>query len=1687
MATLEKSPYQYKSKLDTLQERQQSAGFSATDYGRVAGMAYSAQAAWDRNITMSTARWVKTKALGDKTSPRVTREDFAKSYAPIVGLEYKENENRAQLDYRISQGARFARQSEMIEGENRMVSNFAASFGAGIFDPVNLIPFALPAKGARATVEMYKASGNRAAAAYHQGKLTFKNVLAVNGALEVPYAYIMNDTGVEQYTQDHLKMSVGMNLALGGLFGVGHGYFANRAAGKVRNVRRELEKYNQLMEADDFATPLQMAIDDNPSIKSMIMNNPRLRDFISGKDKDGANLNADDLRLAVAALDAYTNNRNLIAMRQDIAQRLLRDPEYQNKSMLENRKALTDKMSRIVEAVLSGKLTKKLTKDDLALLKKYNIELSNEGDVVYRSQSKNVPSNHPAMEHVESYAMLEESKNLTLSELELSKALYDEDGNPRPLTPELEADIARLEIKVRDELIDFYNKHGSHLDKIEKKAIDMVNKSFNLKIKGKKFEIDRQVLTALQDIRKGYHITGAVLKDQPQIRAELPHRTLSNIQLTPFDSGVDNFFINKGARNKFISVMYSDITGGQVRLTPKEVNKMYSKTNVDNALFSEMYSTMMHEAVHVLQENAPQVIDKLREYASRPQMVRAIHQKLTLAGYSTGNIVADLRVFAKERPAVLLQWAVTQEAYWKVLQKEDKSLFNSLRSFIMDLANNFLRYLGKNEINFSKLDQSPEQVAKDVAKIMSGIRKDVSLGGRLKKAYDENPTPSALMMSDVDLHKPLISTEQGTGTDRAPALSKTYENNNFNNRANEMDKYSADPKKYLEDTISRLAQDDTLLPKILEIAKIKEKAKRQKAIAELVEGSFELNIPFTTADVNNMVINLDASMKRSRLIYRIAKLNDPNKILAQLAVLRDKGLPLEPAQRLGFLLLQENKSPIEKLADVRKYLVEEDHAMILRTMHDASVKGKLQEVLSGKRTAKAKLAQLKTIMDGSRRAGVDLGPSIQRQVETQIRKDQLPLLDYLTQHDLEVIFLGEDTSHYMSSYKKAAFDNPALIKTYGNDVKAASKQMHIDIMTAMTTGKMPKRWEGIPVWEGLVDVIRKTNKGQMAEINYLGVNMRQREGFSGYSMRYDRAVVASMTEKEFVSKMMRMMDLGGTFRLHGGLMEPPTLADDKAKGVKKEGAYVKFNHRAMLSTMYNEIVNGKFELDPDVANPSAVGSFRKSMKIAFKPQYEIEARIEFGNYKSLGRLMLEQIRGRSERIALVKHLGHDANGVIKRVAKQNGLDDGSLGYRTFEATVDQITGVLDNPADVELSTIFKKVRSVSNLAYLSGSGLSTLSDVPLSLATLSFLGMDGRGFTGFVDAYKAALATHFKGDNKKMQGWYRAQGAGFDLVMRTYASRVVTEDGKGIGWIDAGNNALFEINGLNRFTAAHQQIFIDFLSAGLAKQLRAGKINDLTMARMVEFGFTPDEVMSLAKYVEKTPDGVYRIGPSTIGDNTPLQRKLSGFYSQYMKEAVIEPDAGAQAISRLGLQAGTFAGETARVAFQYSSFMLGMSRVVYRRFMNGYTGDKKQQALRNSHLIAYLGTALAFAYITTVFKDLSRLKEPISPLDMSENDMLRLLSQSGVLGVLELPLNAQRFGADAAFAPLVGAGKDVLSGDIKQAVDPFLGTNYPLIGPLMKKVSFVASETLNNIAGDELERVQNLDPEVRRAMQMAAE
>ena len=190
-----------------------------------------------------------------------------------------------------------------------------------------------------------------------------------------------------------------------------------------------------------------------------------------------------------------------------------------------------------------------------------------------------------------------------------------------------------------------------------------------------------------------------------------------------------------------------------------------------------------------------------------------------------------------------------------------------------------------------------------------------------------------------------------------------------------------------------------------------------------------------------------------------------------------------------------------------------------------------------------------------------------------------------------------------------------------------------------------------------------------------------------------------------------------------------------------------------------------------------------------------------------------------------------------------------------------------------------------------------------------------------------------------------------------------------------------------------------------------------------------------------------------------------------MKEAVMEPDVGAQALSRLGLEAGTYAGEAARTAFQYSSFMLGMARVVYRRFLNGYDGDSKHNAFKMAHLVTYLGMAIAFAYMTTIMKDLSKFKEPINPFDMTQFDFIRILKQSGITTIGELGIDAAMFGPSEVFSPITGQAIDLASGNFADGLEPFSGQQYPVIGPALEKaVGFVAGETMLNIQKDQLEK-----------------
>ena len=1111
-------------------------------------------------------------------------------------------------------------------------------------------------------------------------------------------------------------------------------------------------------------------------------------------------------------------------------------------------------------------------------------------------------------------------------------------------------------------------------------------------------------------------------------------------------------------------------TFGQLGIEIADVYTMFDgdqTSGIGSQMASRVLTTVVHETFHQLQDLNPKVYSQIENLIeSTPKLKQILLDEIKRSGYEKDGyyqfdlekfpwveniysqfVVGDVAYVPKnqvEKVPLLMEWYITRPEFHNAAKKKSPKLYKKLVILLkgaLEKAVEFLRLkrskFFKDMDNFDKADD----VAASLKKILQGLREEGAIPSQLAK-----------------LKEGIVSNENLSAKSQKP-YEPAYKNPNLNARARELDRQNANNIEYLEKRIVDLVGDEALAQSLFVLPKqSKGEAGRQEHIAKLIDNLEDAGLGHVVPAIDTIIRNLQGTAARKAAVAKALRKNDTVKgNVTVMNELREAGAPSETLSRIGYILLNEDLSTGDKVGKIAQYLAEEDRAMVLRLLHNKSAEQALIGKIEGIKLKKDKIKQLKTILDGSLRKDVQLGPSVQRKIEAQIIKDQSPLIEYLVDNDLLELFLGDDPTKYMSSYFDKHFSSEQAKKLYGDKLEQASLAFHMDVMQSIRDGETTAKLKDIEEFENFIELVKTVNRGQLAEINRLGINIRESKAFTGYSFSYSREVVKDMGLKEFYDYMIKVMDPVQTAKNHGGVMEDT-----------KNNRVVEFDPHKFVKDMYTAVVAGEYEFeDVNTPNKSIAGVLRKSAKIAYKPEYQVEALVKFSNFKNLGRLLLDQIRGRSEKIALIKALGHDPYQTLKDVVVRQGLTK-TPGFKTFDMTAKQVTGMLDNPVDVSIASSFQKVRQGSNILYLAGSGMSALSDIPLTISTLQYLNADFN-FNSFVASYKKAIETQFKGKNKEMAAWYRSQGAGFDLLTRTIAQRVVTGEQIDGGMMGKANQFVFEINGLNRITATHQQLFIDVLSMSLADAVR-GNGNSRLLSHLRSYGFTTADIAKLAKHVEKTPDGIDRLAPSSV-TNAKLQAKLQAFYLQNMKEAVMEPDVGAQALSRLGLEAGTYAGEAARTAFQYSSFMLGMARVVYRRFLNGYDGDSKHNAFKMAHLVTYLGMAIAFAYMTTIMKDLAKFKEPINPFNMTQFDFIRILKQSGVTTIGELGIDAAMFGPSEVFSPITGQAIDLASGNFADALEPFSGQQYPVIGPALEKaVGFVAGETMLNIQKDQLEK-----------------
>ena len=125
-----------------------------------------------------------------------------------------------------------------------------------------------------------------------------------------------------------------------------------------------------------------------------------------------------------------------------------------------------------------------------------------------------------------------------------------------------------------------------------------------------------------------------------------------------------------------------------------------------------------------------------------------------------------------------------------------------------------------------------------------------------------------------------------------------------------------------------------------------------------------------------------------------------------------------------------------------------------------------------------------------------------------------------------------------------------------------------------------------------------------------------------------------------------------------------------------------------------------------------------------------------------------------------------------------------------------------------------------------------------------------------------------------------------------------------------------------------------------------------------------------------------------------------------------------------------------------------------------------------------MGTSLGTAWFVTATKDLAKGRAPINPMNMSSFDWQRIVSQSGLVGIGEIPL--ELLSGSMPTSPIAKAPFDLAAGVLgrdgektAKAVSPFVGGNLPVVGrPIKAMLSMAFVESAGSIAQAEFDYLQ---------------
>jgi hypothetical protein len=635
------------------------------------------------------------------------------------------------------------------------------------------------------------------------------------------------------------------------------------------------------------------------------------------------------------------------------------------------------------------------------------------------------------------------------------------------------------------------------------------------------------------------------------------------------------------------------------------------------------------------------------------------------------------------------------------------------------------------------------------------------------------------------------------------------------------------------------------------------------------------------------------------------------------------------------------------------------------------------------------------------------GDSVAERMNARVTSDTAPLMQVLTETGLYDLWRNNDE---------------VLMRAY---------------VDGMKKGKSPD-----PKIQRLIETSKLTNEAQAGRLNSFGANIRYLPGF--FASQFHNPHAMRMVEKpEFIRDMMKWVDWKETEKNIG-------------HNAVTDGGMSYFDPHVYLDQFYHEAtdlgVKSLEAFDPATAGGNIASQVSRSRTIYFDGTFAFDHDRKYGS-GALSNQIFQQITKRAELGTVMEHLGSD----YKKVTSQLMRDLGHAGNWRMDKlgridwTLKELTGDLNHPEEATLAAKGQAIRQYQNIVALPLAGISSLTDIPMSISTMLWMGVNPKDLHSRV----VSAMSEYAARGPQERAFLTSQGAGLEAMLRG-ASQTQLLSGPVYRMAAKGSDAIFKLNGQEFITNSLQYAFHDIVTQHLGDMAKSKTLTPEFKNWLAHYGITDNEWARMAKHSADI-DGLpgHRLAADLVTD-LAISDKLRTAISDSVHQAILQPSVSDRAALTLGMKAGTHFGEAARIMGQYKAYPLAMLTRTHRRFGNAYGEGSKTYlgvsvADGRMEQLAWAGSMLAMASTVLAIKDVLRGREPLNPFDTDQytiGNMARIVAQAGIGPTAVVEQFMQNL-AGPAFGTAIDIGQGMASGNGYKVTNAVMGQVPGLsVGPI---------------------------------------